>query len=364
MAEERGVFAEEFLSFLNAACTAYHAVEAAKERLKATGYVELYEANATEWSLARGGKYFFTRNSTTIIAFAVGGAYKSGNGFTVLGAHTDSPCFKIKPVTCFIKGDSLMLNTQPYGGGLWHTWFDRDLGVAGRVLVRNEVTGGLYSKLVRIDKAIARIPNLAIHLDRSDTFKPDLQEHAKAILSMSPGLVGLKPSPEEGEAVGSRLHPVLLHLVAKAVGIDPLSIEDMELQLIDVQPSSLGGADDELIFSGRLDNLCSTYQCLRAQIDIDAALPSLPTIAMCMLFDHEECGSSSSQGAGSSMFMDTIRIVTHLLDDSPKVHGYNQGLLMQTLRNSFLCSVGEWGAVMVAALAPPAQPTIQKTNSI
>ena len=198
------------------------------------------------------------------------------------------------------------------------------------------------TKLVRIDTPIARIPNLAIHLSTSrDSFAPNIQEEAKAILSMSPAVVGLKPASEEEREVSHRLHPALLHMCAKAAGVAPELIEDMELQLTDVQPSTTGGADDELIFSGRLDNLCSAYQCAMAVIDNPgpepAKLADLETINMLLAFDHEECGSASAQGAGSSLFLDTINIVIEKL--SPSGAAPSSGLLLQTMRNSFLCSV-------------------------
>lgn len=313
-------FGKDFIDFLNEACTAFHAVEACRKRLLAAGFVELSEAAA--WPLARGGKYFFTRNSTTILAFTVGGAYEAANGFTALGAHTDSPCFKIKPVTCITKGDSLMINTQPYGGGLWHTWFDRDLGVAGRLIIRGE-GGRMESRLVRIDEPVARIPCLAIHLTSGaerERFEPNLQEHCQALLSMNPEVVKAKPTEAE-EEVSSRFHPGLLRLVAARAGLPIEAIEDMELQLIDVQPSAIGGASGEFIFSGRLDNLCSTYQCLRAVIDSSAgaALDTQRNVCLAMLFDHEEVGSASAQGAGSSLFMDTLRRINAVIADS--THG-------------------------------------------
>jgi hypothetical protein len=195
---------------------------------------------------------------------------------------------------------------------------------------------------VRIDTPIARIPNLAIHLSTSrDSFSTNIQEEAKAILSMTPELVGRKPASDAEIEVGSRLHPVLLEMCARAAGINPALIEDMELQLTDVQPSTTGGADDELIFSGRLDNLCSAYQCAMAVIDNTgpepAKLADLETINMLLAFDHEECGSASAQGAGSSLFLDTINIVIEKL--SPSGAAPSSGLLLQTMRNSFLCSV-------------------------
>lgn len=106
---------EEFVEYMNKSCTAYHAILASCEILLKAGFERLSESE--EWKLKKNGKYFFTRHSTSVIAFTVGGCYTPGNGFTILGAHSDSPCLKVKPVTCLIKNDALMLNTQPYGGG-------------------------------------------------------------------------------------------------------------------------------------------------------------------------------------------------------------------------------------------------------
>jgi aspartyl aminopeptidase len=290
--------------------------------LLAANFTEVSEADV--WDLQLGGRYFFTRNTTTIVAFTIGGAYEAGNGFTVVGAHTDSPCLRIKPVTTTTKSDALVLNTQPYGGGLWHTWFDRDLGLAGRVIVRTEA-GTLENRLVRIDSPIARIPNLAIHLTSGterESFAPNLHEHAKPILTMDPAQVKLTFESGAGvdPAVAARLNPFVLGLVAKQLGVTPASIVDMELQLIDVQPSTLGGATNEFLISGRLDNLCSSYQALRALIDnADEDLAAQKNIAMALLFDHEEVGSSSCTGAGSSLFIDTLRTINQLIADG--THG-------------------------------------------
>eukprot|EP01038_Epipyxis_sp_PR26KG_P012353 gene12353-16567_t len=331
-------FANEFLAFLNHSCSAFHAVEFAKAQLIAVGYEELSEK--APWNIAKGNKYFFTRNDTTIIAFDIGSSYESGGPLTVIGAHTDSPCFKIKPITCFKKNDALVLNTQPYGGGLWHTWFDRDLGLAGRAIIRADASEASETqrKLFRIDRPIARIPNLAIHLTSGterERFEPNLHEHAQAILSMDPDVVNMIPTEEE-KSVSSRIHPYLLRAIAEQLGISSSQIEDVELQLIDLQPSTLGGATNELLYSGRLDNLCSAYQALRALIDAPAkseiTLAAPDSIRMCLLFDHEEIGSNSFNGAGSSIFMDTIKILNEKLSD-----GSSESLL-RMLSKSFVVS--------------------------
>ena len=211
-----------------------------------------------------------------------------------------------------------MLNTMPYGGGLWHTWFDRDLGLAGRIIFNSEDL--LHVKTFRIDTPIARIPNLAIHLtsgkERED-FAPNLHEHAKAIISMDEAF---KSTPSTGAEAEARIHPGLLNMVAKAAGVDPGTIEDIECQLIDIQPSCLGGASGELLLSGRLDNLCSSYQSLRALIDSATSDNREQTnVKMVMLFDHEEVGSSSCQGAGSSLLMNTLQLINDQFSDG--THG-------------------------------------------
>ena len=226
-----------------------------------------------------------------------------------------------------------MLNTQPYGGGLWHTWFDRDLGLAGRVICKNS-DDQISSHLVRVDRPIARIPNLAIHLtagSERDSFVPNLQEHAKAILTAVPSLINMPSFHADQE---KRLHPCLVSLAAESAGIDPSSILDMELQLIDIQPPAFGGAANEFVLSGRLDNLCSSYQGMQALIDTSTTelLSTQPNITMVMLFDHEEVGSGSCQGAGSSLFMDTIRLILSKLTDG------SHNTLSATLRKSFIIS--------------------------
>ena len=162
--------AKKFVDFVNASPSPFHAVSTCRQQLQAAGFQCLSETES--WHLQPLGKYFFTRNQSTIVAFVVGGRYVPGNGMAVLAAHTDSPHPKVKPVSKQNQSGYLQVGVELYGGGIWHTWFDRDLTVAGRVVVaRGEET---YSaELVHIPKALMRIPTLAIHLDRSvrDGFK-------------------------------------------------------------------------------------------------------------------------------------------------------------------------------------------------
>ena len=232
---------------------------------------EISERDA--WTLKPGGKYFFTRNMSAVCAFAVGGAYVPGAGFVCVGAHTDSPCPKLKPNTKSTAERFLQVRTQNYGGGLWYTWFDRDLGVAGRVVVKKR-DGTVTHELLKINRPVMRIPSLAIHLNRemNNGFAVNFQQHMAPIIAdatesaLGAGSVPKADEPEPKKLKESsdspRHHPVLLELIADELRCDVGDVADFDLQLCDVQPSTIGGARNEYIFSGRLDNLSSCYASL------------------------------------------------------------------------------------------------------
>lgn len=160
----------QFLTFVNASPSPFHAVHESVLKLEAAGFTSLSESDA--WDTLPGGKYFVTRNQSAIVAFAVGQQYQVGrDGFSIIGAHTDSPCLKVKPISAMTSQGYLQVGVECYGGGLWHTWFDRDLGLAGRVIVENETQSGFESKLVLMNKPLLHIPTLAIHLDREVSTK-------------------------------------------------------------------------------------------------------------------------------------------------------------------------------------------------
>jgi aspartyl aminopeptidase len=275
---DKSSLVSDFLSFLNASPTAFHAVDESKRRLLKAGYEQISERD--DWKLEAGKKYFFTRNYSTIVAFAIGHKYVAGNGFHIIGAHTDSPCLKLKPVSKITKGGCLEVGVQTYGGGLWYTWFDRDLTVAGRVILKEEKAGSVsYShRLVRIEDPIMRIPTLAIHLDRNvntEGFKPNTQTHLVPVLATAIKAELNKTPAESGEhdegkkcaetSSKSKHHPLLMEIIANALGCKPEEICDFELQACDTQPSILAGAAKEFIFSGRLDNLCMSFCSLKVR---------------------------------------------------------------------------------------------------
>eukprot|EP00899_Mesostigma_viride_P016728 jgi/Mesvir1/25056/Mv11900-RA.1 len=368
----------DLVDFLNAAWTPFHATDEAKQLLLRAGYQPLSES--APWDVRAGGKYFFTRNMSTIVAFALGSRFKAGNGFNIIAAHTDSPCPKLKPVSSLVKGDYIGVGVQTYGGGLWYTWFDRDLSVAGRVLVKQGGASGggqqWSHRLVKIARPVMRIPSLAIHLDRTVNeagFKPNMETHLAPVLatlieeeldqgaepSISPaaaqggaagtaGGAGAEAPPKKKGARSKKPphHPVLLKLLAHELDCAPEDIVDFELNVCDVQPSALGGAFQEFIFSGRLDNLASSYAALRALVDTtsganggDGAIPGgddEESCRMVCLFDHEEVGSNSAEGAGAPILLDTITRLTTLFAERDKEVG--EGVLQRALRKSFLVS--------------------------
>ncbi|KAK2971379.1 hypothetical protein RJ640_030345 [Escallonia rubra] len=349
--------AADLIGFLNASPTAFHAVDEAKRMLKISGYEQVFERE--EWSLQPGKKYFFTRNYSTIVAFAVGKKYVAGNGFFIIGAHTDSPCLKLKPASKVSKGGYLEVGVQTYGGGLWHTWFDRDLAVAGRMIIKDGKDDLTYlHRLVRIEEPIMRIPTLAIHLDRgvNDGFKVNSQSHLVPVLATAIKAEINKMVDENGpvesglpneskKSTNHKHHPLLLQLLATEVGCEPDNICDFELQACDTQPSVIAGAMKEFVFSGRLDNLCMSFCSLKALIDATSSESSLEDetgVRMVALFDHEEVGSNSAQGAGSPVMLDALSRITDSFTSDAKIQ-----LAKKAIQNSFLVS-----ADMAHALHP------------
>ena len=276
-------FIEGLLSFLHASPTPFHAVEQMAAILDDNDFQQLNESDA--WGLkAKTGKFYVVRNESSIIAFTLG-SDPVEHGFRMVGAHTDSPCLKVKPNPEIIKNCYFQLGVEVYGGVLLNPWFDRDLSLAGRV---NYVTpdGDVGSTLINFEHAIATIPSLAIHLDREANEKRTVnkQKDIPPVLMKMPDCKGdQKPD----------FRDVLLHLLSKQQ--PELKVEkvvDYELSFYDVQQPAVIGLHQDFVASARLDNLLSCYTGLMALLKAD---PMQNCLLVCN--DHEEVGSMSAAGA-------------------------------------------------------------------
>ncbi|KIY73647.1 peptidase M18, aminopeptidase I [Cylindrobasidium torrendii FP15055 ss-10] len=302
--------AKRLLTFLNASPTPFHAVHNASVRLESAGFRKLREAENWEPILKGGGKYYFVRNQAALIAFTLPQRWKQGAGLSIVATHVDSPNLRVRPVSKKSKAGYLQVGVETYGGGIWHSWLDRDLSLAGRVIVGNNASN-FTSKLVKIDRPILRIPTLAIHLDRNvnESFKFNQESEFVPVLGLAAASLN-KPAAsntDEGTKASSiqkNHHSELLALVAGELSVAPEEIHDFELALYDTQPSVLGGINNEFVFSPRLDNLYSSFCAVDALASLgetENALPLEGNVNVISLFNHEEIGSVSMSGAESNL---------------------------------------------------------------
>ena len=275
------------VDFIQRSPTPFHATRVMAEALKSAGFEELDESSA--WSLQEAGRYYVCRNGSSIIAFTLGRSALVEAGFNMVGAHTDSPCLKVKPEPVIKSKGYLQLGVEVYGGALLNPWFDRDLSLAGRVAYRN-TKGLLLSTLVNFEKPIAVIPSLAIHLDRSANKDRTVNPQK----DIPPVLALLNDSEFELNA--------LLKETLQATGVDDIdAILAHELFFYDTQPPRQIGLRDDFIAAARLDNLLSCYIGLQSLLN---ASDDAPSLLVCT--DHEEVGSKSACGAQGPFLMSVL----------------------------------------------------------
>jgi aspartyl aminopeptidase len=281
---------DRLLKFLDASPTPFHAVRVMANDLEQAGFQYLRESDS--WDLQQGSRYYTTRNGSSIIAFSLGSQPVANSGFRLLGAHTDSPCLKLKPNPVIVKKGYLQLGVEVYGGVLMNPWFDRDLSLAGRISYRSK-GGDICSGLINFIDPVAIIPSLAIHLDReaNSAHPVNPQLHLLPILMQS-----------DEKPVFNKL---LLAQAKKEID-DIETILSHELSFYDTQPACLTGINKQFITSARLDNLLSCFTGM-------SSLITASDTASCLLVcnDHEEVGSTSAAGAQGPFLRSTLeRIVT------------------------------------------------------
>ena len=282
------------ISFLNASPVNFLAVQTLRRRLEAAGFRAL-DATAAMPALKAGDTVFFTKNDSSLYALRIGSKPLAEAGFHIVCAHCDSPTFRIKPAAeMHGEGGVVRLNTEVYGGPILSTWFDRPLSLAGRVIVRTDDPLHPATRLLHIQRPLLTIPNLAIHFNRqvNDGVKLSRQKDMLPVFA----------------AQMDKSAPVLLPLIAAEIGCDQADILDFDLYLYDTTPATRVGLNAEFISSGRLDDLSMVHAGLEALLSADAVPGTTQILA---IFDNEETGSQTKQGAGSP-FLATLlqRIVT------------------------------------------------------
>lgn len=274
---------KELMDFIKDSPTAFHVVKNFSTMLEKAGFIKLNERN--KWKIEQGGKYYVTRNDSSIIAFQVPDNMDFYN-FQIAAAHSDSPAFKIKENPEMVEDNNYVtLNVEKYGGMLMAPWFDRPLSVAGRVIVREN--SGLKPVLVNVDRDLCVIPNLAIHMNR------DVNN-------------GIKYNPQKdmiplfGEIASKDKFD---QIIANETGVAIEDIISTDLFLYNRECGTIWGADNEFMSAPRLDDVMCAFSCIKALTDNKGNNKS---VNVCAIFDNEEVGSTTKQGADSSFLYDVL----------------------------------------------------------
>ncbi|MDM8311522.1 aspartyl aminopeptidase [Clostridium cadaveris] len=306
-------YVKELFNFIEKSPSCFHAIEAIKDQLKSEGFVELLEGKT--WSLEVGKKYYVTRNLSSVIAFKIPSkAYKS---FHIVASHSDAPTFKIKEnAELEVNSKYVQLNTERYGGMLCSTWFDRPLSIAGRILVKGE--NGVKTHLVNIDKDLVVIPNVAIHMNRTanDGYAYNAQ-------------VDMLPLYGSNDAKDS-----FLKLVAENAGVKVEDILGTDLFLYNRMNGTVAGLNEEFILCAKLDDLECTFTSLQGFLKGQ----SENSASVYCVFDNEEVGSGTKQGAASTFLYDTLKRINMAMGRSEEDY-------YTTVASSFMLSADNAHAV-------------------
>ena len=280
---------QRLFSFIEQSPTAFHAIEYMRKKLLDEGYIQLLEG--TDWQLTPGKGYFVIRNGSAILAFRI--PEGAPVGFQIMASHSDSPMFKIKAhPEMEAEGHYVRLNVEKYGGMLCAPWFDRPLSVAGRLIV--QTAEGIQQVLCDVSRDLVMIPNLALHMNRqaNDGVKVEMQKD-------------LLPLYGDETAKGT-----FLPLVAESAGVKPEDIVSSDLFVYNRMPGTVWGAHGEYMSIGRLDDL----QCAFSSLEAFLAAGEGESIPVHCVFDNEEVGSGTQQGAASTFLLDTLTRICEALE--------------------------------------------------
>lgn len=317
---------------MNTSPTAFHAIKYLSKELEAAGFTYISEREAWDSIIPEGTKFYTTRNGSSLSAFVIGKNWGPGKGFGFIGAHIDALATKLKPFSIKdpVEGYNL-LGVAPYASSLsGPTWWDRDLGIAGKVIVR-ESSGKITSKLAHIPYPVARIPTLAPHFGTPAVGPFNTETQMAPII----GLVGEGEPEEPTEAeknspLYGRHSLKLLRTIAKNVGAEVEDLLDFDLELFDTQFGTVGGLDKELLFCPRIDDKICSYAALHGFLESVEASAQSGTINAVTLFDNEEVGSLTRQGAAGGLLEATVdRILSvYGADDEEKRRSYANSFLV------------------------------------
>jgi len=305
--------AQDLLNFIDASPSPWHAVECVAELLKENGFKPLIENQP--WQFKKNGRYYVVRDGASVIAFIIGNQALADTGFRIVGAHTDSPGLRLKPKAAFSSQGIAQLGVEVYGGPILATFTDRDLSLAGRVIVRE---GGAHvARHVQFSSSIVRLPNLAIHMNREVNDKG-------LVLNKQTGL----PLIFGFAADSAEAQTQLTNALAKQLNVAAADIITWDLNVYDTQKGSFWGLNDEFIANSQLDNLASCHAAISALLSNKKP----DSTSVCALFDHEEVGSESATGASGSFMSD---VITRICASTSSTSAEDR---LRALANSFFIS--------------------------
>ncbi|CEP60921.1 metalloaminopeptidase APE1 LALA0_S02e02718g [Lachancea lanzarotensis] len=327
---------QDYIDFTYESPTIYHVVDFFSKKLDDAGFTYLSEKSA--WGEVKPGKYYTIRNGTNLAAFILGENWKYESGVGAIGAHIDALTVKLKPASQKddVEGFQL-LGVAPYGGTLSTLWFDRDLGIGGRVLVKDESSGKIEARLINSSpQPIAKIPSLAPHFGEPANGPFDKEDQAVPVIGYTSSDDSDEDEDHEDESKSPLYgkHPIgLLRYIADLANVKVSQLVQLDLDLFDVQKGTLGGLKNELLFAPRIDDRICSFAALQSLIDFskEGSIPS-ETLNVVTLYDNEEVGSLSRQGAKGGLLESVVQRV------AASLHGNDPSILRTTFANSIILS--------------------------